>query len=93
VRRNRVTSARVNLRIDPKVKALLMKAAGLQRVKLTEFMLGASRSAAEATLAERSRFVLSPRRWREFNAALDAAPREITALRKLFSESSVLEPA
>ena len=84
---------RVNLRVAPQVKALLVQAAHLRNVKLTEFMVSASQTAAEAALAERTQFVLPPEKWREFNAALDAAPREIPALRKLFSERSVFEGA
>lgn len=82
------TSVRVNLRVDPKVKSVLLQAAKLQRVNLTEFMIRASQAAAETALADRTRWVLSPEAWREFNAALDAPPKEIPALRKLFGESS-----
>jgi uncharacterized protein (DUF1778 family) len=39
---------------------------------------------AERLLADRTRFVLSPARWREFVAALDRAPREIPELVELF---------
>ncbi len=81
------TSVRVNLRVDPKVKSVLLQAAKLQRVNLTEFMIRASQAAAEAALTDRTRWVLSPEEWREFNAALDARPKEIPALRKLFGES------
>lgn len=88
-----VASARVNLRVDPKVKTVLAQAARLQQVKLTEFMIKASQAAAEIALAERTRFVLSPQKWREFNAALDAPAREIPALRKLLREPSVFKRA
>jgi uncharacterized protein (DUF1778 family) len=62
-------------------------------MRLTEFMVKASQAAAEAALAERTRFVLPAEKWREFNAALDAPSREIPALRKLFSEPSVFKAA
>lgn len=68
-----------------------MKAAELERVNLTEFMIQSSQLAAERVLADRTRFVLSPQKWREFNAALDAPPREIPALRRLFREASVFK--
>jgi uncharacterized protein (DUF1778 family) len=89
----RVASARVNLRIHPQVKAILVQAARLQRQRLTEFMVAAALNAAEIAVAERTRFVLSPRKWRQFNAALDLPPRQIPALRKLFSKPSVLKAA
>jgi uncharacterized protein (DUF1778 family) len=91
--RRRASSSRVNLRIDPMVKTLLVKAAGLQQVKLSEFMVRASRIAAEGALADRARFVLTPEKWREFNAALDSPPRTLPALRKLFQTASVFDAA
>ena len=86
-----MASARVNLRVDPQVKARLMLAAELQQIKLTEFMVKSSQAAAEHALAERTRFVLPPEKWREFSAALDAPTRSIPALRKLLAESPVFE--
>jgi len=50
------------------------------------------KTAAEIALADRTRFVLSCEKWREFNLALDSEPREIPALRALFSEPEVFEP-
>ena len=41
--------------------------------------------------ADQVLFVLPPDRWQTFCEALDAAPREIPALRKLLTEASVLE--
>ena len=70
---------------------MLARAARLQRVKLTEFMLTSSQAAAEMALSERTRFGLKAEKWREFNAALDSPPREIPALRKLFEERSIFD--
>ncbi len=72
---------------------MLVRAARAQRLKLTEFMVKSSQVAAEAALAERTRFVLSPDKWRQFNAALDAPARQIPALKELFTEALVLQPA
>ena len=79
--------------MDVDVKATLVQAAKLQHQKLTEFMLNSSRVAAELALADRARFVLPPDKWAEFNAALDAPPRKIPALQKLFTNNSTLEAA
>src|SRR5258708_9056846 len=89
----RISSVRISLRIDPQIKAVLAGAAKLQEVNLTEFLIKSSRTAAESALADRTRFVLSPPKWREFNAALDSPPRDIPALRQLFKEPSVFDPA
>ena len=86
-----VASTRVNLRINPQVKRILLKAAKLQRINLSEFVIKSSQAAAEMTLAERTRFVLSPAKWEEFNSALDAPPRDIPALRQLFRDRSAFD--
>src|SRR5881397_156258 len=87
----RMASTRINLRVNRQIKAILIRAAKLQEVKLTEFMVKSSQAAAEMVLAERTRFVLSPEKWRAFNTALDSPPREIARLRKLFIKHSVFE--
>lgn len=46
---------------------------------------------ANGVNAEQVLFVLSADRWQTFCDALDAAPREIPALRKLLTEASVLD--
>jgi uncharacterized protein (DUF1778 family) len=79
---------RVNLRVTRKLKAMLLEAAKLRSLNLTEFVLESSQAAAEMALADRTHFVLSPQKWRAFHKALDAPPREIPALRKLLSHRS-----
>ena len=91
VRRDK--SSRINLRVDATVKATLMQAARLQQVKLTDFMLNSSKAAAEVALGDRTRFVLSPEDWREFNKALEAPPRSLEGLRKLFAGTPVFKSA
>jgi len=72
---------------------MLVQAARLQQVKLTEFMIKSSQAAAEMALADRTRFILPAEQWRQFNAALDSPPRSIPALRKLFAARSVFDGA
>jgi len=86
-------SARINLRVDASLKAMFVRAARAQRLKLTEFMVKSSQVAAETALAERTRFVLPADKWRQFNAALDAPARQIPALNKLFTAASIFKPA
>ncbi len=65
----------------------------MQRVNFTQFVVSSSLAAADRILADRTRFVLPPGQWKKFIATLDAPPREIPALRKLFAEPSSFGPA
>jgi uncharacterized protein (DUF1778 family) len=84
-------STRLNLRVAPTVKDLLRAAAKLQRSSLTGFIIKSSQDAAEAVLAEQTRFVLPKEKWLAFNAALDAPAKEIPSLRRLLTEPSVFD--
>lgn len=86
-----VASERLNLRIAPAVKVMIRKAAKLRQNSLTEFIVRSSQDAAEAVLAEQTRFVLPKAQWLAFNAALDAPAREIPELRRLLAKPSVFE--
>lgn len=70
---------------------MLVRAAHLRKMKLSQFILRSSQTVAEIELADRTRFVLSPEKWQQFNRALDEAPRSVTRLRKLLAERSVFE--
>ena len=48
---------------------------------------------AEKTLADRRYFTLDGKQSRAFVAALDAPPRELPRLKKLFQEKSIFEQA
>lgn len=84
-------SERIALRIAAADKAKLASAAALQRRSVTEFVLAASREAADYVLGEQTRFRLPSAKHRAFLAALDAPPRVIPELKRLFSRRSVLE--
>ena len=84
-------SQRVNLRVHPKLKRLLLEAAETQHLPLTDFMLNAARTAAEVTMADRTVFALEAGKWRELYEALDKEPCEIPALRSLFRGKSVFQ--
>ena len=72
-------------------KGHLSRAAKLQGRTLSDFVLAASREAADPALNEQTRFVLSAEALRKFAAALDAPARDVPALRKLFALPSDLE--
>ena len=42
-------------------------------------------------MVEQAHFYLSPEKWDEFCAALDAPPKDLPALRKLLAEPSVFD--
>jgi uncharacterized protein (DUF1778 family) len=89
--RSTTKSERLALRLAASDKAKLASAAAIQHRSVTEFVLAASREAAEHVLGERTRFHLPPARHRAFLAALDAPARELAELKRLFSRRSVLE--
>jgi len=86
-----LASERLNLRLTPAVKTLLRRAAKLRQYSLTDFVVRSSQDAAEAVLAEQTRFVLPKAQWLAFHAALDAPAREIPELKRLLTKPSVFE--
>ena len=58
---------------------------------MSEFVLDSALSRAEETLADRRFFGLGAERWAAFLAALDAPPRSLPRLERLFAEPSVFE--
>jgi uncharacterized protein (DUF1778 family) len=86
-----VASERLNLRIAPAVRILIRRAAKLRKYSLTDFVVRSSQEAAEAVLAEQTRFDLPKAQWLAFNAALDAPAKEIPELKLLLTEPSVFE--
>ena len=62
----------INLRVPSKDRDLIDRAAEALGKNRSEFMLDASRQAAEDTLLDRSHFRLDPERFAAFLAQLDA---------------------
>lgn len=82
---------RLNIRATKTEKKLLETAAARQDTTVSDFVLEAARSRAEDILAEERNFELSPDRWKAFVSALDRPVRPKPRLKKLFTESTVLE--
>jgi uncharacterized protein (DUF1778 family) len=82
---------RLELRLTPKAKAMLKRAANAEEKSVSAFVLDKSLEAAAETLADRRSFVLSAKQYDAFVAALDAAPKSRPRLERLFAEPSVLE--
>ena len=82
---------KVQLRMRPRQKEMIARAAELKHTTLTNFMLEQAMTAAEQILADQAHFSLSAEKWDEFCAALDAPPRELPNLRKLLTGPTVFD--
>jgi uncharacterized protein (DUF1778 family) len=88
---NEARSERVDLRMTVSAKNTLQQAASVANKTLTEFLLDSGLTAAFDTLADRRVFQLDEERWQQFNAALDAPPRDNPRLRSLLARKPVWE--
>lgn len=86
-----VKEDRLGIRLAPGEKALFRRAAELERKSLSEFVLASAREKAESLLAQQNRFTVSAEQMKALCKALDAPPRMIPRLRKLFSEPGLLD--
>jgi len=82
---------KIDVRVAPAMKAFLQVAADATNRTLSDFVLESAMSRAEETLPDRQHFYLDDAHWEAFQAALDAPPRFIPQVAKLFSESSKVE--
>lgn len=72
----------LNIRVKPELRDLIDSAARLAGKNRSEFMLEASRRAAEETLLDRTALTVSPQVFAEFLARLDAPPQPNERLRR-----------
>jgi uncharacterized protein (DUF1778 family) len=72
----------LTLRIKPEDRWLIDQAAQLMGKTRTDFMLEATRRAAEEAILDRTVFAVSPEAYAEFLARLDASPQPNERLRK-----------
>ncbi len=84
IRQNRTT--KLDLRLSPEAKARLSAAAQERHQSVSQFVLTSALVQADETLAERQRFSLDAEHWTAFMAALDAPPRPLPRLERLFRE-------
>ncbi len=82
---------KVQLRMLPLQKDVIGRAARLKQTTLTNFLVEHAFDAAQRILADQVHFYLSPKKWDEFCAALDAPPNDLPGLRKLLTEPSVFD--
>ncbi len=76
-------SATVNIRIEPRQRDLIDRAAAVLGKSRSAFMLDAAARSAEDLLMDRTLFALDADQWKTFNQALDAPPADNPKLRKL----------
>ena len=84
-------SERFNVRASDREARLIRLGAQRRGVSITDFILESARVRAEQEIADASSFELSPRKWQRFCEALDRPAQSKPRLKKLFSESTVLE--
>jgi uncharacterized protein (DUF1778 family) len=82
---------KLDLRLTPAAKQALYTAAAAAHRSVSDFVLESALARAEETLAERRHFGLDAERWADFMAALDAPPRELPRVQRLFNEPSIFE--
>lgn len=84
-------TAKLDIRLTPEAKEKLQAAARASRRSVSEFVLESAMVRADETLADRTRFGLDADQWKAFLQALDAPPRELPRLGRLFREPSVFD--
>lgn len=75
----------INLRVTPRDRDLIDRAAAALGKNRSEFMMEASRQAAEDALLDRTAFRLDAEQFSAFMAQLDAPPAPNARLRKLLA--------
>ena len=84
-------TAKLDLRLSPESKEKIQAAANASHRSVSEFVLESALVRADETLTDRTHFGLNADQWKTFLAALDASPRELPRLNRLFQEPSVFE--
>lgn len=75
----------------PLQKDVIARAAEITQTTMTSFMVQQAFMAAQQILADQTHFYLSPAKWDEFCAALDAPPKNLPALSRLLTQPSVFD--
>jgi len=84
-------TTKLDIRLSAEAKARLNAAAAARDQSLSQFVLESALGRADDTLADRRLFLLDAGRWDAFVAALDASPRDMQRLGRLFAAPSVFE--
>jgi uncharacterized protein (DUF1778 family) len=84
---------RFNVRLSDREARLIRLGAEHRGVNITNFILESACVRAEQEITDARHFELSSRDWQNFSQALDRPVRRKPRLKKLFSESTVLDPS
>ena len=81
-----IRTEKLDLRLTRDAKLTLQAAAAASHRSVSEFVLESALVRADETLADRRTFSLDAKQWKAFLAALDAPPRPLPRLARLFKE-------
>ncbi len=84
-------SEKLDLRLTPEDKQKLIAAAELEHRSVSDFVLRSALDRADETLPDRRYFGLNAEQWTAFMEALDAPPRVIPEVERLFRKPSIFE--
>jgi uncharacterized protein (DUF1778 family) len=84
--RQALKAEKLDLRLSAEAKETIQAAAQAAHRSVSDFVLESALERASETLTNRTRFGLNADRWQEFLAALDAPPRDLPRLERLFRE-------
>lgn len=84
-------SEKLDLRLTVENKQILSAAAAAEHRSLSDFVLRSALERANETLPDRQFFGLDSAQWTAFMEALDAPPRDLPRIERLFDEPSVFE--
>ena len=87
-----IRTTKLDIRLSPEAKARLNAAADVRHQSVSQFVLESALGRADEALADRQRFALDAERWAAFMAALDAPPRALPRLERLFREPTPVDP-
>ena len=82
---------RLEVRLTPKAKSILKRAASVERKTVSAFILDKGLEAAAETLADRREFRLHAKQYDAFVAALDRPSKSLQRLERLLTTPSVIE--
>jgi uncharacterized protein (DUF1778 family) len=83
---------KLDVRVSRSTKAKLQAAASASHRSMSDFVLESALSRADEMLADRHVFALDADTWSNFQAALDAPPRQLHRMRALLNESGFFDP-
>jgi uncharacterized protein (DUF1778 family) len=82
---------RLEVRLTPKAKSMLKRAASVERKTVSAFILDKGLKAAAETLADRREFRLNAKQYDAFVAALDSPTKPHPRLEVLLTSPSAIE--